>query len=82
MKTTIEDIILIICGVCAIAITIAFVIFSVVYFKQPTYNQYDVNHDGEVNMKDTITIQKYIVENNLDNAPEGGFITVTGVRAK
>lgn len=82
MKTRIEDIILIICGPCIIAITIVFVIFSVVYLKQPTYNQYDVNHDGEVNMKDTVAVQKYIVENELDNAPEGGFITVTGVRTK
>lgn len=82
MKTKIEDIILIICGVCAIVITIAFVVFSVVYFKQPTYNQYDVNQDGVVDMKDTMAVQKYIVENNLDNAPEGGFITVTGVRTK
>jgi len=82
MKTKIEDIILIICGVCAIAITITFVVFSVVYFKQPTYNQYDVNQDGVVDMKDTMAVQKYIVENNLDNAPEGGFITVTGVRTK
>lgn len=82
MKTKIEDIVLIICGVCAIAITIAFVIFSIIYLKQPTYDKYDVNHDGEVNMKDTMAVQKYIVENNLDNAPEGGFITVTGVRTK
>lgn len=82
MKTKIEDIVLIICGVCAILITIAFVIFSVAYLKQPTYDKYDVNHDGEVNMKDTITIQKYIVENNLDNVPEGGVISVTGVRTK
>lgn len=82
MKTKIEDIILIICGVCAIAITIAFVVFSVIYFKQPTYNQYDVNHDGEVNMKDTMAVQKHIVENNLDNVPEGGVISVTGVRTK
>lgn len=82
MKTKIEDIVLIICGACAIAITIAFVIFSVVYLKQPTYDKYDVNQDGEVNMKDTMAVQKYIVENNLDNAPEGGFITVTGVRTK
>ena len=82
MKTKIEDIILIICGVCCIVITIAFVIFSIIYLKQPTYDKYDVNHDGEVNMKDTMAVQKYIVENNLDNAPEGGFITVTGVRTK
>lgn len=82
MKTKIEDIILIICGACAILITITFVVFSVIYFKQPTYNQYDVNHDGEVNMKDTMAVQKYIVENNLDNVPEGGVISVTGVRTK
>ena len=82
MKTKIEDIILIICGACIIVIAIAFVVFSVIYFKQPTYNQYDVNHDGEVNMKDTMAVQKYIVENNLDNVPEGGVISVTGVRTK
>lgn len=82
MKTKIEDIVLIICGVCAIAITIAYIIFAFNYLKQPTYDKYDVNQDGEVNMKDTIAVQKYIVENNLDNAPEGGFITVTGVRTK
>ena len=82
MKNKIENVILIICGICAMLITIAFIVFSIIYLKQPTYDKYDVNHDGEVNMKDTITIQKYIVENNLDNAPEGGFITVTGVRTK
>lgn len=82
MKTKIEDIILIICGVCIIVIAIAFVVFSVIYFKQPTYDKYDVNQDGEVNMKDTMAVQKYIVENNLDNAPEGGVISVTGVRTK
>lgn len=82
MKTKIEDIVLIICGICCIAITIVFVIFSVAYLKQPTYDKYDVNQDGEVNMKDTIAVQKHIVENELDNAPEGGVISVTGIRTK
>lgn len=49
---------------------------------KPKYNVYDVNHDGVVDMKDTTEIQKYIVEEQLSNAPEGGFITVTGVRTK
>lgn len=82
MKTKREDITLIIRGVCCIAITVAYIIFGINYLKQPTHNKYDVNEDGVVDMKDTMTIQKYIVENELDNAPEGGFITVTGVRTK
>ena len=82
MKNKIENVILIICGICAMLITIAFIVFSIIYLKQPTYDKYDVNQDGEVNMKDTIAIQKYIVENELDNAPEGGIISVTGVRTK
>jgi hypothetical protein len=82
MKTRIEDIVLIICGVCCIAITIAYIIFGINYLKQPSYDIHDVNQDGVVNMKDTVAVQKYIVENELDNAPEGGFITVTGVRTK
>jgi hypothetical protein len=56
MKTKIEDIVLIICGACAIVITIAFIVFSIAYLKQPVYNQYDVNHDGEVNSLDATAI--------------------------
>lgn len=82
MKTKIENIVLTVCGICCLTITIAYIVFAISYLKQPDYSQYDVNHDGEVNMKDTMAVQKYIVENNLDNAPEGGFITVTGVRTK
>lgn len=82
MKTKIEDIILIICGACAIAITIAFIVFSIAYLKQPTYNVYDVNHDGEVNSLDVLKVQKYIIQQNLENAPEGGVISVSGVRTK
>lgn len=82
MKTRFEDIVLMVCGVCCAIVTIAYVLFAINYLKQPTYNQYDVNHDGEVNMKDTMAVQKYIVENSLDNAPEGGVISVTGVRTK
>ena len=82
MKARIEDIILIICGVCCIAITIAYVVFGINYLKQPSYDVHDVNQDGVVDMKDTVAVQKYIVENELDNTPEGGFITVTGVRTK
>ena len=82
MKTKIENIVLTVCSICCLTITIAYIVFAISYLKQPDYNQYDVNQDGEVNMKDTMAVQKYIVENNLDNAPEGGFITVTGVRTK
>lgn len=82
MKTKIEDIVLIICGICCIAITIVFVIFSVAYLKQPTYDKYDVNHDGEVNSLDVLKVQKYIIQQNLENAPEGGVISVSGVRTK
>jgi len=82
MKNKISDVILIVCGICCLSITVVYIVFTINWLKQPTYDKYDVNQDGEVNMKDTIAVQKYIVENNLDNAPEGGFITVTGVRTK
>ena len=82
MKTRIEDIILMICGVCCAILTIAYIIFGINYLKQPNYDIHDVNQDGIVDMKDTMEVQKYIVENELDNAPEGGFITVTGVTTK
>ena len=82
MKTRIEDFVLMICGVCCAIVTIAYVVFGINYLKQPSYDIHDVNQDGVVNMKDTVAVQKYIVENELDNASEGGFITVTGVRTK
>lgn len=82
MKTRIEDIVLIICGVWCAIVTIVYVLFAMNYLKQPSYDIHDVNQDGVVDMKDTVAVQKYIVENELDNAPEGGFITVTGVRTK
>ena len=82
MKTKIEDIVLMVCGVCCAIVTIAYVLFAINYLKQPSYDIHDVNQDGVVDMKDTVAVQKYIVENELDNAPEGGFITVTGVKTK
>lgn len=82
MKNKIGDIILIICGVCCLIVTIVYLVFAIDCLKQPTYDKYDVNQDGEVNMKDTLAVQKHIVKNNLENAPEGGFITVTGVATK
>ncbi len=82
MKTKIENIVLIVCGVCAITTTIAYIIFGFNYLKQPAYDKYDVNQDGVVNMKDTLTVQKYIVENQLENTPEGGVIYVTGIKTK
>lgn len=82
MREKLENIILIICGVAVISITVAYIVFGINYLKQPSYDVHDVNQDGVVDMKDTVAVQKYIVENELDNAPEGGFITVTGVRTK
>ncbi len=82
METKTTDILLIICGACCIVITIAYIVFAISYLKQPSYDIHDINQDGVVDMKDTMELQKYIVENELDNAPEGGFITVTGVRTK
>ena len=64
MKNKIENIVLIICGVCAITITIAFIIFGNAYLKKPVYNQYDVNHDGKVNSIDYVLIKKYIMDEN------------------
>lgn len=82
MKTKIEDIVLIVCGACMLALTITLIVISIIWIKQPTYNQYDVNHDGEVNSHDTLKVQKYIIEQNLENSPEGGVISVSGVRTK
>ena len=56
------------------------VILTIPSLFKPKYNVYDVNRDGVVDMKDITEIQKYIVEKQLSNASEGGFITVTGVK--
>lgn len=64
MKNKIENIVLIICGVCAITITIVFITFSIGYLKKPVYNQYDVNHDGKVNSTDYVLVKNYIMSEN------------------
>lgn len=80
MENKKENIVLAICGVCAIAVTVAYIIFGYNYLKQPTYDRYDTNQDGVVDVRDAMAVQRYIVEEQLQNAPEGGFITVTGIK--
>ncbi len=75
-----ENIILTICTVCAIILTITFVIVGVDIIKTNKRNPYDVNDDGKVNSLDLLKVQKYIINQNLANTEGTGVISVVGVK--
>ena len=77
-----ENIILIICTICAIALTTMFIIVGVDIINANKRNPYDVNGDGKVNSLDLLKVQKYIINQNLANTEGTGVISVVGVKGE
>lgn len=77
-----ENIIITICTICAVVLTITFVIVGIDIIKQNKKNPYDVNGDGQVNALDLLKVQKYIVNQNLATTDGTGVISVVGVKGE
>ena len=77
-----ENVILTICTVCAIVLTVMFVIVGIDIIKANKRNPYDVNGDGQVNALDLLKVQKYIIDQNLATTEGTGVISVVGVKGE
>ena len=77
-----ENIIITICTICAVVLTVMFVIVGIDIIKTNKRNPYDVNGDGKVDGLDTLKVQKYIINQNLANTEGTGVISVVGVKGE